>query len=104
MFIFFNNRVGCLGSLAISLIATVLLVVLLRACSHGAIVATVARAAPADDLLPLRAFPPPTASGHRLPAFRGPGPRAPRALRPRTDRRSRPLGGIARATLRSRAM
>jgi hypothetical protein len=33
MFVFFSNRVGCLGSLAISLVLSALMIVLLRACT-----------------------------------------------------------------------
>jgi hypothetical protein len=33
MFVFFSNRVGCLGSLLISAIVTVALILLLRACT-----------------------------------------------------------------------
>jgi len=32
MFFFFSNRLGCLGSIAVSIVATILLVVLLRGC------------------------------------------------------------------------
>jgi hypothetical protein len=35
MFIFFSNRLGCAGSLLLSVIGTVLLILLLRACSSG---------------------------------------------------------------------
>lgn len=35
MFVFFSDRVGCAGSLAVSLIATLVLVLVLRACSAG---------------------------------------------------------------------
>ena len=31
MFVFFSNRLGCLGSLAVSLVATALLLLLVRA-------------------------------------------------------------------------
>ncbi|HEV2096089.1 MAG TPA: hypothetical protein VGQ82_06260 [Chthoniobacterales bacterium] len=34
MFAFFSNRLGCLGSLAVSLIGTLILLALLRGC-HG---------------------------------------------------------------------
>jgi hypothetical protein len=37
MFIFFSNRLGCAGSLLLSVIGTVLLVLLMRSCSGGAI-------------------------------------------------------------------
>jgi hypothetical protein len=33
MFVFFSNRLGCLGSLAITLVGTLLLLALMRACS-----------------------------------------------------------------------
>jgi hypothetical protein len=33
MFVYFSNRLGCLGSLLISLIATLALIVILRACT-----------------------------------------------------------------------
>jgi hypothetical protein len=33
MFGFFSTRLGCLGSLAVSIVGTVLLALLLRACS-----------------------------------------------------------------------
>lgn len=33
MFVFFSNRLGCLGSLLISAILTLALIVLLRACT-----------------------------------------------------------------------
>lgn len=32
VFAFFSNRLGCLGSIAVSIIGTVLLIVLLRGC------------------------------------------------------------------------
>jgi hypothetical protein len=32
MFIFFSNRLGCLGSLAVTLIGSLILIGLLRAC------------------------------------------------------------------------
>jgi hypothetical protein len=35
MFIFFSNRLGCAGSLLLSVIGTMLLVLLLRACGAG---------------------------------------------------------------------
>ena len=35
MFVFFSNRFGCLGSLAISIAGTVVLILLLRACTGG---------------------------------------------------------------------
>ena len=33
MFLFFSNRFGCLGSIAISVVGTLLLILLLRACT-----------------------------------------------------------------------
>ena len=33
MFVFFSNRLGCLGSVVVSLVGTVILVVLIRACA-----------------------------------------------------------------------
>ena len=33
MFAFFSNRAGCLGSLAISIVGTVILLLVMRACS-----------------------------------------------------------------------
>ena len=35
MFVFFSNRLGCLGSIAISLVLSALLILLLRGCSTG---------------------------------------------------------------------
>jgi hypothetical protein len=35
MFLFFSSRLGCLGSIVISLALTALLVLLMRACSHA---------------------------------------------------------------------
>lgn len=32
MFVFFYNRLGCLGSLLVSAVGTILLILLLRAC------------------------------------------------------------------------
>jgi hypothetical protein len=32
MFAFFSNRLGCLGSIAVSVIGTIILLVLLRGC------------------------------------------------------------------------
>jgi hypothetical protein len=32
MFAFFSNRLGCLGSIAISVIGTIILIVLMRGC------------------------------------------------------------------------
>jgi hypothetical protein len=34
MFLFFSNRLGCVGSLVLSIVATVVLVLLFRACNH----------------------------------------------------------------------
>jgi hypothetical protein len=33
MFAFYSNRLGCLGSLIISLVGTLLLILLIRSCS-----------------------------------------------------------------------
>jgi hypothetical protein len=33
MFVFFSNRFGCLGSIVISVVGTLLLILLLRACT-----------------------------------------------------------------------
>jgi hypothetical protein len=33
MFVFFSNRLGCLGSIIVSLIGTALLIMLMRSCS-----------------------------------------------------------------------
>ena len=35
MFFFFSNRLGCLGSIGVSVVLTVLLLALLRGCSAG---------------------------------------------------------------------
>ena len=35
MFVFFSNRLGCLASLAISIVASVVMILLLRACTGG---------------------------------------------------------------------
>ncbi|CAN5774320.1 hypothetical protein BH18ACI5_BH18ACI5_23130 [soil metagenome] len=35
MFAFFSNRLGCLGSLAVSIVGTLLLMLLMRGCSSG---------------------------------------------------------------------
>lgn len=37
MFVFFSNRAGCLGSIVISVIATGVLLLLMRGCSGGAV-------------------------------------------------------------------
>jgi hypothetical protein len=34
MFVFFSNRAGCLGSLLISLLLTLVLVAAMRSCNH----------------------------------------------------------------------
>lgn len=33
MFFFFSNRLGCLGSIAVSVVLSILLILLLRGCS-----------------------------------------------------------------------
>jgi hypothetical protein len=33
MFVFFSNRLGCLGSIGISIVGTLLLIALMRSCS-----------------------------------------------------------------------
>jgi hypothetical protein len=35
MFAFFSNRLGCLGSVIVSILGSLLLMVLLRACNSG---------------------------------------------------------------------
>lgn len=35
MFVFFNNRLGCIGSLAASAILTLALLALMRSCNHA---------------------------------------------------------------------
>jgi hypothetical protein len=35
VFLFFSNRLGCLGSLLVSVVLSVLLLALLRACNAG---------------------------------------------------------------------
>jgi hypothetical protein len=35
MFLFFNNRMGCGGSLLVSVILTLIVLALLRACNHA---------------------------------------------------------------------
>lgn len=37
MFIFFSNRLGCLGSLAISLVLTAILFLVFRGCNAGTV-------------------------------------------------------------------
>ncbi|MEP6604018.1 MAG: hypothetical protein ABJB69_08730 [Spartobacteria bacterium] len=34
MFAFFSNRLGCIGSLAVSVIGTLILLAVMRGCSH----------------------------------------------------------------------
>ena len=34
MFVFFSNRMGCIGSLVVSLIGTAILILLLRSCNE----------------------------------------------------------------------
>ncbi|MGZ8901784.1 MAG: hypothetical protein ACXW3Z_16955 [Limisphaerales bacterium] len=36
MFAFFSNRLGCLGSIAVSVVGTIVLLALMRGCSGGA--------------------------------------------------------------------
>jgi hypothetical protein len=33
VFVFFSNRLGCLGSIAVSIVGTALLILLMRSCS-----------------------------------------------------------------------
>jgi hypothetical protein len=35
MFLFFSKRLGCVGSLVLSAVLTVVLIVLFRACNHA---------------------------------------------------------------------
>jgi hypothetical protein len=35
MFAFFSNRLGCLGSIVVSLIGSIILIALMRGCSGG---------------------------------------------------------------------
>lgn len=35
MFVFFSNRLGCLGSIALSVVLSLLLLALMRGCSTG---------------------------------------------------------------------
>ena len=37
MFFFFSNRLGCLGSLAVTLVGSLLLIALMRSCSSTTI-------------------------------------------------------------------
>jgi hypothetical protein len=32
MFVFFSNRLGCLGSITVSIVGTILLILLIRSC------------------------------------------------------------------------
>lgn len=34
MFVFFSNRLGCLGSVVVSIVLTILLALVLRACAY----------------------------------------------------------------------
>jgi hypothetical protein len=36
VFIFFSNRLGCIGSILVSAVVTLLVVAVLRACAHVA--------------------------------------------------------------------
>jgi hypothetical protein len=35
MFVFFSNRMGCAGSLIVSAVLTVVIILLMRACNHA---------------------------------------------------------------------
>jgi hypothetical protein len=35
VFLFFSNRLGCVGSLVVSALLTVVVIALLRACNHA---------------------------------------------------------------------
>ncbi len=35
MFVFFSNRMGCAGSLIVSAVLTLVVVMLMRACNHA---------------------------------------------------------------------
>jgi hypothetical protein len=35
MFVFFSNRMGCVGSLIVSAVLTLVIVMLMRACNHA---------------------------------------------------------------------
>jgi hypothetical protein len=35
MFVFFSNRVGCVGSLIVSAVLTLVIIMLMRACNHA---------------------------------------------------------------------
>jgi hypothetical protein len=34
MFVFFSNRLGCIGSLVVSALLTLVVIALMRACNH----------------------------------------------------------------------
>ncbi len=35
MFVFFSNRMGCVGSLIVSAVLTLVIITLMRACNHA---------------------------------------------------------------------
>lgn len=35
MFLYFSNRLGCIGSVVVSVLLTLAIIVLLRACNHA---------------------------------------------------------------------
>jgi hypothetical protein len=35
MFVFFSNRMGCAGSLIVSAVLTLVIIVLMRSCNHA---------------------------------------------------------------------
>ena len=35
MFLFFSNRMGCVGSLIVSAVLTLVIIMLMRACNHA---------------------------------------------------------------------
>jgi len=35
MFVFFSNRMGCVGSLIVSAVLTLVIIMLMRACNHA---------------------------------------------------------------------
>ena len=35
MFLFFSNRMGCVGSLIVSALLTLVIIMLMRACNHA---------------------------------------------------------------------
>jgi hypothetical protein len=35
MFVFFSNRMGCVGSLIVSAVLTLVIIALMRACNHA---------------------------------------------------------------------